>query len=194
MKNLLFILIAVSFSANAQKMKVIEGSLQGLKEQTSYDIKFSYDSMVIGRGIPEAEYLANLSARWNAKEPGKGAAFVKKWFDDRKLQYEPEFNKNFEKHSNIKLNDTNAKYTLLLKTNFTEGGWDAGIEGSCAIIAGELWVVESVDNSKVKAKISIRDSQGKNNFGGDFEMTNRIKSAYGSAGKWLGIYLQKHSN
>ncbi len=68
-------------------MKIIQGSLQGLKDQASYDIKFSYDSMVVGRGIPENEYLDNVSARWELKEPGKGPAFVKMWFDDRERLY-----------------------------------------------------------------------------------------------------------
>jgi hypothetical protein len=194
MKKLLPILIVISFSSSAQKMKIIQGSLQGLKDQASYDIKFSYDSMVVGRGIPENEYLDNVSARWEVKEPGKGPAFVKMWFDDRERLYEPEFVKYFENHSKIKLNDKDATYTLLLKTNSTEGGWDLGIEGSVAIIAGELWIVESADHSKVKARIRIRDSQGKDNHGGDFDMTTRIKSAYASAGKWLGIFILKHSD
>ena len=174
-------------------MKIIQGSLQGLKGQASYDIKFSYDSMFVGRGIPENEYLDAVSARWELKEPGKGPAFVKMWFDDRQRLYEPEFVKNFENHSKIKLNDKNATYTLLLKTNSTEGGWDLWMEGSAAIIAGELWIVESADHSKVKARIRLRDSQGKDSNGGDFEMTTRIKSAYASAGKWLGIFILKHS-
>lgn len=193
MKNLLVILILVSFSSSAQKMKVISGNLQELKSQTSYDIKFTYDTIIIGRGVPEKEYLKAVSERWEAREAGKGAAFVKMWFDDRSLLYEPTFIKNFEKSSKIKLKDKGASYLLLFKTNFIEGGWDAGIEGSNAIIAGELWIVDSNDPSKVKAKITVRDSQGHNNHGGDFEMTNRISSAYAAAGKWLGIYLSKHS-
>lgn len=80
-------------------MKVIAGNLQGLKGQTSYDMKFTYDSMLIGRGIPEKEYLDNLSTRWDQKEPAKGAVFVKKWFDDREKLYEPEFIMSFEKAS-----------------------------------------------------------------------------------------------
>lgn len=192
MKKLLAVTVFISFSATAQKMKTISGNLQGLKDQTSYDIKFYYDSISVGRGVPEKDYVQAVSMRWDAKEKGKGDVFSKMWFDDRARLYEPTFIANFEKASKIKLTDPSAKYTLLLKTYYIEGGWDAGIEGSNAIIAGELWIVESADNSNVKAKISIRDSQGNNNHGGDFEMTNRIKSAYASAGKWLGIYLQKH--
>ena len=64
--------------------------------------------MVCGSGHPRKEYLADVSARWELKEPGKGPAFVKMWFDDRKRLYEPEFVKNFESHSKIKLNDKDA--------------------------------------------------------------------------------------
>jgi hypothetical protein len=175
-------------------MKVIAGNLQGLKGQTSYDLKFTYDSITVGRNIPEEKYLHDISARWEIKERGKGATFVKMWYDDRQGLYEPAFVESFEKSSKVKLHDQEAKYTLVFKTHWVEGGWDLGIEGSRAIIAGELWIVESGDNNKVKAKISIRDSQGNNSDGGDFDMTKRIKRAYAAAGKWLAIYLDKHAN
>ena len=195
MKNLYLILIILSFSATAQRMKLLSGSLKDLKGQTSYDVQFKYDGMLVGRGIPEKTYLDGLKTRWEEKEPGKGkgSSLVNKWFDDRKVRYEPAFIKNFEQYSKVKLNDKNAKYTLLLKTMITEGGWDIGIEGGGGIIAGELWIVESADSNKVVTKINFYDSRGIDKNGGDFEMTTRIKSAYAITGKWLGIFYRKKS-
>ena len=85
--------------------------------------------------------------------------------------YEPAFKKNFEKYSGLKLNDINAKYTLVLKTRHIEGGWDIGIEGQPGIIAGEFWIVESANKNNVKAKIDLYDSKGVDLNGGDFEIT-----------------------
>jgi len=191
MKNLLPILLILCYSASAQKIKLISGSLKDIKGQTSFAIQFSYDSMLVGKDTHEKDYLKDLRMRWEAEETGKGTAFVNKWFDDRKRLYEPSFIQNFEKFSDLKLNDSISKYTLLLKTKLTEGGWNVGVAETYAIIAGELWVVESADHTNIKAKIVFYDSRGDDFSGGDFHMTNRIKSAYESAGKWLGIFVYR---
>ena len=98
----------------------------------------------------------NISKRrkkkWNEKEPGKGSAFVNQWFDDREILYEPAFRKNFEKYSELKLNDKSAPYTLILKTSRTEGGWDVGVMGHPGEIDGELWIVDSANQTKIIAK------------------------------------------
>jgi hypothetical protein len=192
LSNILFsVLLVVSTSAVAQKMNLVSGSLKEFKDVASFDIKFTYDSMIIGRGVPEKEYLDKIKNRWEVREPGKGQAFEKMWFESRAKLYEPAFIRNFEDYSLKKLNDENAKYTLLLKTTRTEGGFDFGVHGKEAIIAGELLIVESADNNKVKAKIVFYDGRGSNNTGGDFNMDSRIKSAYNGTGKWLGIYFRK---
>jgi hypothetical protein len=188
---LLLILVIASTTAIAQKRKLIGGSLNGLKGQKSYDIQFTYDNMLVGDGMPENQYLAQKSRDWEVKEPGKGPAFVAQWFDSRQVRYEPTFIKSFEGYSRIKLKDKNAKYTLVLKTKRTEGGWDFGIATHSGEIAGEMWIVESADQSNVIAKIGFSDLIGNVAFGGDFDMPRRIQSAYGFAGKALGDFLKR---
>ena len=187
--RLLVIFAILSTSATAQK--IISCSLKGLKEQKSYDIKFTYDSMVVGVNMPEKQYLAQKKSDWEIKEPGKGSDFVEQWFYDRKDRYEPTFIRNFEKYSDIKLADKNAKYTLVLKTTRTEGGWNIGIASHPGEIEGELWIVDSADQSNIIAKIGFSRFSGKNSNGGDFEMTARINSAYAIAGRWLGTFVVK---
>lgn len=194
MKNLFPLLLFLYFSGNAQQIKLFYGDLHGLKGQYSYDIKFEYDSLIIGRDKPEDVYLNEIKQRWEEKKPGKGAAFVKLWFDDRKRLYEPSFVQMFERYSNVKLNDKDAKYTLILKTKNMEGGWAImPISMHGGEIAGELWIVESADNNKVKAKINFYKVRGEDFYGGDFDMTNRIKSAYMIGGKFLGFFVKKKS-
>lgn len=193
MKKILPVLLFLYLPVSAQKMRIISGDLIGLKGIKSYNIKFSYDSLTIGTGIPEQTYLADIKERWEQREPGQGVYFVEVWFSDRKERYEPNFVKNFERFSATKLRDSTAKYTLLVKTKHTEGGWSVGILSNPGGIDGELWIVESADNSKVKARIGFYKFYGSDFSGTDFEMTNRINSAYALAGKGLGYFVKGKS-
>jgi hypothetical protein len=126
----------------AQKLKFIGGSMDGLKEQKTYDIKFRYDSMLVGADIPEKVYLADKRKQWEMKQEGQGSEFVHLWFEDRKELYQPSFIENFEKYAKVKIGDKHSKYTLIVKTKHTEGGWSAGILNCPAIIDGEMWIVD----------------------------------------------------
>lgn len=195
MKHLVFLgflVVTMSASAVAQKMKLISGSLAPLKGQKSYDILFNYDSMTVGGdGMTEKNYLRQKKNDWEAKEPGRGSDFVENWFSDRKRLYEPGFIKDFEHYSRLKLEDAAAKYTLIVNTRNTEGGWSIGVAGHPGEISGEMWVVESADKTKVIARILFFEFVGKNSAGGDFDMTWRIKSAYEVTGRWLGDFLRR---
>jgi hypothetical protein len=183
--KLLPLLLVLYLPLSAQKMKIVDGNLNGLKGITSYNVKFTYNNLVAGAGIPERKYLIDMKTRWEEKEPGQGANFVRLWFNDRKQLYEPAFVKNFEHFSGIALYDSGANYTLLIKTDHIEGGWSADFLNCPAGIDGELWIVESADNNNVKAKIGFYNFSGTKFYGGDFEMTQRIESAYALAGKGL---------
>ena len=178
-------------TVSAQKVKLLYGDLSSLKGIKSYNIKFQYDSIVIGYNTPEKEYLRKKKHDWDVKEEGKGARFVAMWFDDRKKLYEPAFIKGLEEVGELKAGDNGAKYTLLIKTQSIEGGWDIGVWDIPADINGEMWIVESADESKVVAKILFAKMAGKYRSGYDFELTRRIASAYSKAGKSLGFYLRK---
>lgn len=192
MKKLLLLLLFTSSAALAQKPKLISGSLEPLQGQKSYGVvSFDYDSIIIGRDIPENIFLLKKEKNWNEKEPGKGDAFIKKWFDDRTRLYEPAFISNFQKNSSIKLEDPAAKYALILKTTRIEGGWDVFAWDHAGEIDAILFIVESSDHSKVIATIGFPNIVGKAHPAGDFEMTNRIKDAYVYAGKGFGFFLKK---
>lgn len=194
MKTLLFCIAALLLpgtSADAQKMKLLSGSLKPLKGQKSYNIIFRYDSMTVGTGVREKSYLSKKRDEWEMKEPGKGSDFVEEWFEARKRLYEPAFIEKFEYYSYLKLLDQSAKYTLIVKTINTEGGWNGGVIGHPGEISGEMWVVESADRNNVIAKILFFEFTGKFSNGGDFEMTQRIESAYEVTGRWLGDFLRR---
>jgi hypothetical protein len=191
--SLFLFFVVLCSSATAQKLKFLSGSMDGLKDQKTYNIKFRYDSMLVGANISEKVYLADKREQWEMKEEGQGSEFVHLWFEDRKELYQPAFIENFEKYAKVKLGDRNAKYTLIVKTKHTEGGWSAGILNCPAIIDGEMWIVDSNNNNDVLAKISFTNFNGSKFYGGDFDMTGRIQSAYVLAGKGLGDFLRRKS-
>jgi hypothetical protein len=183
----------ISFFGIAPKMRILEGNMKTLKGQTSFQIKFTYDGMIVGTNTREEEYIADKKKLWEGKEPGKGAAFEQQWFADRARLYEPAFIQNFERFARVKLNDSTATYTLIVKTQRTEAGWNTGVMSHPGKIDGELWIVESADNRKVIARVGFYEFSGSDAYGGDFEMTRRIKSAYLLAGRGLGEFLRKKS-
>jgi hypothetical protein len=190
---ILFLFISSSSSTTAQKVKLLSGRLSQVKGEKEFNIRFSYDSMIVGSAKNETEYLKEKKEAWELKEEGRGILFVKSWFDDREKLYAPAFIKHFENYSRVKLKPENSRYTLIIKTKRTEGGWDAGVMGMPGEIDGEMWIVESSDFSKTIAKVGFYNFKGSTFYGGDFEMTKRIQSAYVLVGKVLGDYLRKKS-
>lgn len=186
-----FSLVAVA--TYGQKRKIVSGSLDGIGTQDTYELVFDYEGMRVGAEIDEVEYLKTKEADWEAKEEGQGAAFVRRWFEDRKTLYRPAFIVGFQKFYKAKLGDDKAKYTLIIKTMRTEPGWYAGVMGHPAELDGECWVVESGNLSNVIAKIAFAGFVGKVSYGGDFEMTTRIQSAYEILGNGLGDFIKRKS-
>ena len=196
MKKLLILFVLSSqllWAQQAHYPKMLSGSIKALKKQKSYNITFVYDSMVVGRNVDEPRFLADLEERWRVKDPAKGAQLVKKWYTDRKRLYEPAFIKSFSRYAIVDMPDDQAKYTLILKTKRTEGGWDVWVTGHSGLIDGELWVVETADPRNVIAVIGFNELMGKYDLGGDFEMGLRIESAYDFAGRVLGDYFRRKS-
>jgi hypothetical protein len=195
MKKLLIVaLMSISLGGFAQKIKLIEGDLSALKGQTSVNTEFIYDGMLVTtKNKPEAEYLAEKTAEYNKKEPGKGDKWAATWKDDRKARFEPQFRELFNKYSGISTTDEKAKYTLIFKTTSTETGYNIGISKRPAFIDGELWVVETANKDKALAKITIMNVVGSQFGGFDYETGARLQECYAKAGKELGAYIKKQT-
>lgn len=201
MKRITFLLFVIlPLVTSAQKytghIHVLEGSVKDLKTlegQTSYNLVYRYDDMIVGIEDSEAAYLAKKKQAHELKAPGSGNGekFEKMWFAARKDMYEPTFTRNFPTFAKIKVGDAGAKYTLILKTTRTEGGWNAGVTRKNAEVDVELWIVETADNSKVLAKIEFLNVKGTKSNGNDFEMAERIQDAYLYASKAVGDYFSQ---
>ena len=195
MKKLILIaLLSISLGGFAQKIKLVEGDLSPLKGQKSVNTEFVYDGMLVTtKNKPEAEYLAEKTAEYNKKEPGKGDKWAVMWKEDRKTRFEPQFRELFAKHSEMSASDEKAKYTLIFKTTSTETGYNIGISKRPAFIDGELSIVETANKDKVIAKIAIFNVVGSQFGGYDFETGARLQECYAKAGKELGGFIKKQN-
>ena len=182
---LLLFTAIVTMNAHAQSIKLVDGSPDVLKGQTSINTEFTYDNMSVGKFDNEKDYLTKKTEEYNKKEPGRGDAWAKSWEADRKNQFEPKFNELFSKHSEMSL-DAKAKYTLIFKTTFTEPGFNVYITRKNAKISGDVWIVETANRDNVVAKLALENSPGRTFGGGDYDTGTRIAEAYAAAGKALG--------
>ena len=182
-------LFAFSGNLKAQKIKVLEGSIDAVKAESSINLEYTYDNMSVGKFDKEEDYIAKKKEDYNNKEAGRGDTWAKAWVDDRKNRFEPKFEELFTEYSN-KSNSKKAKYTLIFKTIFTEPGYNVGVMRKNAQIDAIVLIVETANPANVIAKISVDKALGRTFGGYDFDTGGRIAEAYADAGKALGKYLK----
>lgn len=187
----LFTMAVFSLTANAQRIKTVEGNIGELKNETSINFEFQYDSMSVGKFDKESDYIEKKKVEYNTKEAGRGDQWEKNWVSDRKRVFEPKFIELFTKHSKMSDSKT-AKYTIILRTKYTEPGFNVGmgVIHKSAKINADAVIVETENKSKVIAIISITDAPGRTFGGYDFDTSLRISECYAVAGKKLGEFIK----
>lgn len=196
-KTILIACIAMLFSAPlfAQKIKVNSGNLDFLKGVDVINVEYDYESMGVGKYDRESDYVADKVSDYNAKEPGRGDTWKESWVADREERFEPKFeeliNKSLEKKNVSVGGHPDAEYTLILKTTFTEPGFNVGVVRKNASINCEA-VFVSTSSGEELATVTITNSPGRGGMGYDFDTGFRIQEAYAKAGKELGRFISKH--
>lgn len=191
-KSSAILLMAALFSVNlfAQKIKLEDGDLTVLKGETSINIVFKYDNMSVGKYDTEKEYLAAKTAEYNKKEAGRGDSWAKNWVNDRKSRFEPKFNDLFASGSDMQVSST-AKYTLIFHTTSTEPGYNIVISRKNAEVDANVSIVETANQGKVLATVSVKNALGRIYGGYDYDTGTRIAECYADAGKALGKFIKK---
>jgi outer membrane lipopolysaccharide assembly protein LptE/RlpB len=194
MKNLKTILLAIcalffAGTVNAQKIKLISGSLDAVKTETSLNTEFTYDAnMQVGKKTEKA-YVSEKKSDLNKKEAGRGDMWAMDWVGDRKTKFEPKFNELLTDNGfNVQ---STAKYTVIFHTIATEPGFNVYMMKKNAEIDAEVTIVETANKSNVIAKISVMNAPGRTFWGGDFDTGVRIQECYATAGKYLAKFLKK---
>ncbi|MBS1763438.1 MAG: hypothetical protein JSS90_00580 [Bacteroidetes bacterium] len=189
----LLIVAAMAGTVSAQKIKIQEGNLKDLKGQTQLNVVYDYSNMRVGKFAKEEEYISKKTAEYNAKEPGRGDDWAKKWEGDRKNRFEPSFEELFNKKSSAKIgNFADAKYTVKVHTIFTEPGFNVYVTRKNASINLEITVYETANPDKPICKITGIGFPGRTFGGYDYDTGLRISEAYAKAGKDLSGFFAKN--
>jgi len=191
-KILVLMLVFWSLTGFAQKKK-IEGNLSFLKNEKSVKTEFDYSNMAVGKFPKEEDYIKKRKAELNEKEIGRGDKFEKDWFDARKDRYEPQFRELFSKHAERSSIGDGAKYRMLVKTTFTEPGWNAGVMRVPATINIEVLFYELTKPEDIVAKIIMTKVPGQDVMGFDYDPAIRLQEAYSKAGKEVGQLIVKEN-
>jgi hypothetical protein len=198
MKKQLFgfvLLLAISTNIQAQKVRLAAGDLAALANEKQLNLEFDYKDMRVGK-MSEADYVKKKRDEFNKKESGKGDTWVKAWEDDRETRFQPKFIQAFNTFSGgITAGPlAAAKYTLIVKTTFTEPGYNIVVHRVNAQIDVEATVVETADHSKVIGKVTVEKSPGGAWFENDFDTGQRITEAYNNAGMTLGSFIRSKAH
>ncbi len=196
LKTVVSALLVLSVTAiQAQKIKVTNGDLSFLKGQSEVLLEYDYSEMAVGKFDKEEDYVNKKVAEYNEAEAGRGDTWKGNWESDREGRYHPKFEEllnNYTAKANCNFDQTNikAKYTLILKTTFTEPGFNIGIVKKDAMIHVEVKFVETANNDNVLAVITMTNVPGRG-MGNDYDAGYRIQESYAKCGKSLGAFLVK---
>ncbi len=180
--------VAVGLPVLAQKPELTSGNLADLKHLKSVGVEVTYEKLLVGAEIAEADFIAARKNNWDTKEPGKGDEWEQYWHKSKGL-YEPAFANNFLINSGVSVNPK-SPFKMILKVFQIEPGWNGGPMGGPAFILSELWIVDSANPEKIIAVLKLPRYKGNDKTGGDFEMGRRIEQAFATAGKQIGLYFK----
>lgn len=197
--HILFIAVLLFSVSGLQAQKLIPGEkgknyLTFLQGETKLNVVFVYDDMQVGK-MDEDAYIAKKKEEYNTKEEGRGDKWEKMWKEDRTKRFEPKFLELFNRYTEKKgltagKNIPKAKYTMTIKTTWTEPGFYVGITSQPAYISGKIIFTETGKPEEVIAEIEFIKAPG-NSMGATWDTGERIKESYAKLGKTLGGYLAK---
>lgn len=190
---MLFILSGV---VHAQKIKLASGNLDFLKGEKIIKAEYDYSDMGVGRYDKEADYVNQKVKDYNDDDPGRGDKWHEDWVNDRYDRFQPKFEELINKYLEdvgviISAGSHDAKYTMILKTTFTEPGFNVGVMRRPALINTDVIFIETGSPDNELAKIIVEKSPGNAAMGNDYDTGLRLQEAYAKCGKELGKYLTK---
>ena len=199
-KIIILILVGLLFTAGGslfgQKLK--SGSFSALKGQSEINLQYDYSNMAVGKFKKEADYIAKRSKSINKKDDGAGDTWAKAWVNDRSARFHPTFEKNFNSKAGkcgiTGKEGAEVKFTLIIKTLFTEPGMNVGVMRKNAYINMVVELVETANPETIIGKAELKKIQSVNMGGYDFDTGTRIQSCYDRAGDKFGNFICKYMN
>lgn len=192
-KTILFFVMLISAAMFGQKVKLVSGNLDFLKEVKNVNVKFDFSDVTFYKEkMSESAYLEKREKEITAD---KGAGEFSKWRADwertKAVQIPDKFLASFNKYGDMKAAvGSNAKYTLKVKTTWIYPGWFAGVMNQPSKVSTLLQFVETANPSNVLAEIDSQNAPG-DNFVGLPNNNDRIAEAYAKTSKELVQFIAK---
>lgn len=190
------IIVAFLITTNIHATKIVlkSGNLSVLKSEKTIKVLFEYSNMTVGKKLTEEEYVNKKVSENNAKEQGTGDKWKAGWINARKERYQPKFIELFNKESaenmrTISENVSDAKYTLIVKTVYTEPGFNIGIVRERSRVDFIFLVVETSNHANVVAELFAESVPGGQAMGYDFDAGSRITESYAKGAKMLAKFF-----
>lgn len=197
MKKLLFIsLMFFATLAMAQKVEIVSGNFDFLKDQTQVNVVWNFDEVKFyDENYTEEVYLERRKEDV-INNPKRGEKHWKEWSAEwgkhRNSIFLEKFILGTKKFKKITFgNNISTPYTLIVTTNHINPGWHGGIMVQPAIVSTTLTFVNSANQDEVLLVIKmnkIEGTKGKNDFVMEY---GRISSAFETIGRKLGGEIKK---
>lgn len=188
---LMLFVIGVTLNAQTPAKK---GDYSFLKDETTINIKYEYDDMIVGKKLTEEEYVNGKVEDYNADEPGKGDKWKEGWYGARDKRYEPKFetliNKSLEKTKLTATEGDGEKFLLIVKTIYTEPGFHVGVMKKAAYV-NFVFIFINTETGEEEANFTLTKVPGSQAMGYDYDAGSRIAESYAKGGKMLGDYIAK---
>jgi len=185
-------LLTLDATVTAQDVDINSGDLSVLKGEKTINIEFTYLKMSVGDFGKEEAYIKKRIEELNAKEPGSGEAWAKKWEEDKKNRFTIKFIEGFTSTSGISAL-TDSKYTMIVNTKAMEPGYQVGISKRNAGIDGTIVIVETANRNKKIASLYFERPPENKWRGAAFDAGARIADAYYLTGQKAGKFYQKNT-
>ncbi|MDR2284921.1 MAG: hypothetical protein LBE37_17030 [Sphingobacterium sp.] len=193
--NLTFTLLLLApLTTFSQKMKIVSGNFDFLKDQREINVEFDYRGMTFyNENISENEYIKR---RENDITQNKGKAEAQRWRadweDSRDRVFVNKFLSLVNERSPLQFDkNPDAKYTLIVQTEWIYPGWFGGVMAQKAKVSTQLRFVETANRSKSLLTISSDKAPGNIAFVGVPNNNDRMAEGYAKTGKSLAALLQK---
>ncbi|MBI9053681.1 MAG: hypothetical protein JEY96_07670 [Bacteroidales bacterium] len=193
MKNIILLFVAflsIIGTTNAQKVKVESGDLSFLKDVAEISVVFVYPNDMKYGKMTLQEYIDEKVEEKEKKEEGSGEKWKSDFFADRE-RFNEKFIHTLGKYSKslfVAEDNSDFKYTMIVKTTFTEPGFQFGFQSKAAAIDLEISFIETNAPDNIIASMKMSKASG----AAHPDSGERVAGAYSNGGAVLGKYLRKN--
>jgi len=187
--------LGVSALMHAQKMKIVSGNYDFLKDQKELNLVMNFsDVKFYKENMDEAAYV--LKREKEILDAGKSNIEFEEWKQDwqhfKRTVFTNKFLASMNKNTSIvtSINNNDAKYTLQVETVWIYPGWYAGVMAQPSKVSTILKFVETLNPTVVLLEIESKEAPG-DNFVGVPNNNDRIAEGYAKTAKTLAKKISK---